>query len=206
MASLWEASRESSCRDRHWAVHLDRLHRTAHPGRSRSLGRIRWRLRQRPGRDHIGQVEAATLEWVHWYNTERTHQAMDDLAPAAAEQLHHVSGHPRPSRATWPNWVSSCTWAPSSPIWTWAACRSRTTTATPPGTRWAPSCGLRASRRRRSPRRWQRPPAPSRTGRADCCAARTCPCRAIPEILVTGDLMCLDKLPGVAEVAMQTGL
>jgi NADH dehydrogenase len=27
-----------------------------------------------------------------------------------------------------------------------------------------------------------------------------------PEILVTGDLMSLDKLPGVAEVAMQTGL
>jgi NADH:ubiquinone reductase (H+-translocating) len=27
-----------------------------------------------------------------------------------------------------------------------------------------------------------------------------------PDILVTGDLMCLDKLPGVAEVAMQTGL
>jgi NADH:quinone reductase (non-electrogenic) len=27
-----------------------------------------------------------------------------------------------------------------------------------------------------------------------------------PEILVTGDVMCLDKLPGVAEVAMQTGL
>ncbi len=27
-----------------------------------------------------------------------------------------------------------------------------------------------------------------------------------PEIIVTGDLMCLDKLPGVAEVAMQSGL
>ena len=27
-----------------------------------------------------------------------------------------------------------------------------------------------------------------------------------PEILVTGDMMSLDKLPGVAEVAMQTGL
>ena len=27
-----------------------------------------------------------------------------------------------------------------------------------------------------------------------------------PDILVTGDLMCLDKLPGVCEVAMQTGL
>jgi NADH dehydrogenase len=27
-----------------------------------------------------------------------------------------------------------------------------------------------------------------------------------PEIMVTGDMMCLDKLAGVAEVAMQTGL
>ena len=27
-----------------------------------------------------------------------------------------------------------------------------------------------------------------------------------PEILVTGDMMSLDKLPGVAEVAMQSGL
>jgi len=27
-----------------------------------------------------------------------------------------------------------------------------------------------------------------------------------PDISVTGDLMCLDKLPGVAEAAMQTGL
>jgi NADH:ubiquinone reductase (H+-translocating) len=27
-----------------------------------------------------------------------------------------------------------------------------------------------------------------------------------PDILVTGDMMCLDKLPGVAETAMQTGL
>jgi len=27
-----------------------------------------------------------------------------------------------------------------------------------------------------------------------------------PDILVTGDMMCLDRLPGVAEVAMQTGL
>jgi putative transposase len=41
-----------------------------------------------PWRD-IGQVEAATLEWVHWYNTERTHQAIDDLTPVAAEQLHY---------------------------------------------------------------------------------------------------------------------
>jgi putative transposase len=41
-----------------------------------------------PWRD-LDQVEAATLEWVHWYNTERTHQAIDDLTPIAAEQLHY---------------------------------------------------------------------------------------------------------------------
>jgi putative transposase len=41
-----------------------------------------------PWRD-LDQVEAATLEWVHWYNTERTHQATDDLTPIAAEELHY---------------------------------------------------------------------------------------------------------------------
>ncbi len=41
-----------------------------------------------PWRD-LDQVEAATLEWVHWYNTERTHQAIDDLTPVAAEELHY---------------------------------------------------------------------------------------------------------------------
>jgi NADH dehydrogenase len=40
------------------------------------------------------------------------------------------------------------------------------TTGTSPGTRWAPSCGPRASRRRRWPRRWPRPPARRPTGRA----------------------------------------
>jgi putative transposase len=29
------------------------------------------------------------LEWVHWYNTERTHHDIDDLTPAAAEELHY---------------------------------------------------------------------------------------------------------------------
>ena len=41
-----------------------------------------------PWRD-LDQVEAATLEWVHWYNTERTHEAIGDLTPVAAEQLHY---------------------------------------------------------------------------------------------------------------------
>ncbi len=26
---------------------------------------------------------------VHWFNTERTHEAIDDLTPVAVEQLHH---------------------------------------------------------------------------------------------------------------------
>ena len=110
-------------------------------------------------------------------------------------------GRPRPGA----NSGSSCTWARSSPRPTCAASVSRTRMGTSPGMRWAPSCGPRASRRRRWPRPWPRPPAPSRTGRAAWSAARTCPCPGHPEILVTGDVMCLDKLPGVAEVAMQIG-
>src|SRR5215831_5231559 len=43
-----------------------------------------------------------------------------------------------------------------------------------------------------------------RAGRLICGKDLTLP--GHPEILVTGDLMSLDKLPGVAEVAMQTGL
>jgi NADH:ubiquinone reductase (H+-translocating) len=43
-----------------------------------------------------------------------------------------------------------------------------------------------------------------RAGRLLCGKDLTLP--GHPEILVTGDLMCLDRLPGVAEVAMQTGL
>jgi NADH:quinone reductase (non-electrogenic) len=43
-----------------------------------------------------------------------------------------------------------------------------------------------------------------RAGRLICGKDLTLP--GHPEILVTGDMMCLDKLPGVAEVAMQSGL
>ena len=37
----------------------------------------------------LGQVEAATLEWVFWFNTERPHESIDDLTPIEAEQLHY---------------------------------------------------------------------------------------------------------------------
>jgi putative transposase len=38
------------------------------------------------GRD---QVEAATFEWVHWFNTERTHGSIDDLTPIEAEAFYY---------------------------------------------------------------------------------------------------------------------
>jgi putative transposase len=37
-------------------------------------------------RDHL---EAAVLEWVDWFNTERPHESIDDLTPMQAEQLHY---------------------------------------------------------------------------------------------------------------------
>jgi putative transposase len=37
-------------------------------------------------RDHL---EAAVLDWVAWFNTDRAHESIDDLTPAAAEELHY---------------------------------------------------------------------------------------------------------------------
>ena len=37
-------------------------------------------------RDHL---EAAVLDWVTWFNTERPHESIDDLTPVAAEELHY---------------------------------------------------------------------------------------------------------------------
>jgi putative transposase len=45
-------------------------------------------IREGPWRD-VSHTEAATMEWVHWYNTERTQEAIDDLTPVAAEELHY---------------------------------------------------------------------------------------------------------------------
>ncbi len=42
----------------------------------------RWR-----DRDH---VEIETLDWVHWFNTERSHESIDDFAPVQAEQFHYT--------------------------------------------------------------------------------------------------------------------
>ncbi len=37
-------------------------------------------------RDHL---EPAILDWVEWFNTDRTHRSIDDLTPVAVEQLHY---------------------------------------------------------------------------------------------------------------------
>jgi putative transposase len=37
-------------------------------------------------RDHL---EPAVLDWVTWFNSERPHESIGDLTPAAAEQLHY---------------------------------------------------------------------------------------------------------------------
>jgi putative transposase len=45
--------------------------------------------RNGPWRD-VGHVEVATFEWVQFFNTERPHEYLDDLTPAAAEELHYA--------------------------------------------------------------------------------------------------------------------
>ena len=75
--------------------------------------------------------------------------------------------------------------------------------STSPRTPW---CGPRACRRRRSPRSSRRRPAPSvdRAGHIAPLPDLTLP--GHPEVFVVGDMVTLDKLPGVAEVAMQGSL
>lgn len=44
--------------------------------------------RQGPWRG-VDQVAIETLNWVHWFNTERPHEYLDDLTSEAAEHLHY---------------------------------------------------------------------------------------------------------------------
>jgi putative transposase len=43
-----------------------------------------------PWRD-LEHVELATLDWVHWFNTERPHESVDDLTPIQAEHIHYAA-------------------------------------------------------------------------------------------------------------------
>ncbi|HET7388856.1 MAG TPA: integrase core domain-containing protein, partial [Nocardioidaceae bacterium] len=42
-----------------------------------------------PWRDRE-HVEIETLDWVHWFNTDRPHESIDDLTPSQAERLHYT--------------------------------------------------------------------------------------------------------------------
>ncbi len=45
----------------------------------------------------VEHVEIETLNWVDWFNNERPHEALSDLAPVAAEQLHYAArNEPQP--------------------------------------------------------------------------------------------------------------
>ncbi len=39
----------------------------------------------------VERVELATVNWVEWFNTERTHESIDDLTPVQAEQAHYAA-------------------------------------------------------------------------------------------------------------------
>jgi len=38
----------------------------------------------------LEHVEAATLDWVHWFNTARPHESIQDLTPLQAEQTYYT--------------------------------------------------------------------------------------------------------------------
>ena len=38
----------------------------------------------------LQHVEAATLDWVHWFNTKRPHESIQDLTPIQAEQTYYT--------------------------------------------------------------------------------------------------------------------
>ncbi len=40
---------------------------------------------------NVEHVEIDTLEWVDWFNTQRPHEAIDDLTPLQAEQAHYAA-------------------------------------------------------------------------------------------------------------------
>jgi putative transposase len=46
-------------------------------------------INRQPWKD-VEHVEIGTLDWVHWFNTERTHESIDDLTPIQAEQFHYT--------------------------------------------------------------------------------------------------------------------
>ena len=39
----------------------------------------------------VGEVELATLRWVHWWNTKRLHEALDYATPQEVETEYYLT-------------------------------------------------------------------------------------------------------------------
>ena len=52
--------------------------------------------RQGPWRD-VDQVELATLNWVHWFNTDRLHTALGDIPPTEFEAAFYAAQQTDPA-------------------------------------------------------------------------------------------------------------
>jgi len=48
-------------------------------------------IRRRGPWRSVDDVELATLSWVHWWNTARLHEALDDIPPAEFEANHYAT-------------------------------------------------------------------------------------------------------------------
>lgn len=74
---------------------------TPWPRRSTVSTRPNWSTGRRGGRmETVGDLELATLGWVHWHNTNRLHGYLGDLPPARVRShlLRYESDRPSPGR------------------------------------------------------------------------------------------------------------
>jgi len=46
-------------------------------------------IRHRGPWKHVDEVELATLEWVHWFNTRRLHSSLGDVPPLEFEDSYY---------------------------------------------------------------------------------------------------------------------
>ena len=47
--------------------------------------------------DDVGEVELATLSWVHWFNEQRLHSHCGDIPPAEFETAFYAAQQPTPT-------------------------------------------------------------------------------------------------------------
>jgi putative transposase len=54
-------------------------------------------IRRRGPWRNVDEVELATLEWVHWFNTARLHSALGDVPPDEFEAAFYAAQQPDPA-------------------------------------------------------------------------------------------------------------